>query len=173
MIPGDPEETINQAEEEKQETGDMEQALAEEREKAQNYLANWQRAQADFENFKRRTEQEKEDLRKYANSTLILNFLSLIDDLERAFASLSPEVAEAEWVEGIKLIERKFISSLETQGLSAIEAVGKEFDPNLHEAIRQDKGKEGEIIDEVQKGYTYNGRVLRPSQVIVGNGETE
>jgi len=149
----------------------LEQALAEEKEKAQSYLANWQRAQADFTNYKRRSEREKEGLSQLAKSVLILNLLPVLDDLERALVSVQPDIAEPGWVEGIRLIERKLRGILSAEGLTAIEAADEPFDPYLHEAIRQDIGKDGIVIEEVQKGYRFHDRVLRPSQVIVGKGE--
>ncbi len=151
----------------------LKQALSQEKEKAENYLANWQRAQADLVNYKRRSEQEKEEIGKFANSALMLNLLTALDDLERAFTSMPPNLAEVSWIDGIRLIERKLQASLETQELSPIKAVGEPFDPHLHEAIRQDKGKEGIVIEEVQKGYKFHDRVIRPSRVVVGNGEAE
>ena len=151
----------------------LKQALAEEKEKAENYLANWQRAQADLINYKRRSEQEKEEIGKFANSALILSILPALDDLERALASIPPKLAKLSWVDGVMLIGRKLQASLEAQGLSPIEAVGEPFDPHLHEAIRQDKGKDGIVIEEVQKGYKFHDRVIRPSKVVVGNGEAE
>ncbi|MEE8418713.1 MAG: nucleotide exchange factor GrpE [Dehalococcoidales bacterium] len=172
----EPEEINDETEpevEETGETGQLKQAQAEEAAKAENYLANWQRVQADFENYKRRAVQDKEELRKFANSVIILNFLSVVDDLERAFDSVPSEIADVGWVEGIKLIERKLVANMEAHGLVPIKALGETFDPGLHEAVRQDNGKEGIIIEEVQKGYTLHDRVLRPSQVIVGNGETD
>ena len=96
--------------------------------------------------------------------------LPVLDDLERAFAAIPPDLASADWVEGIRLIERKLWAVLELQGLSQIKALGEPFDPNLHEAVRQDKGKEGIVIEEVQKGYRLHDKVIRPSKVIVGNG---
>jgi molecular chaperone GrpE len=74
-------------------------------------------------------------------------------------------------VDGIKLIERKLQGILEAQGLSPIETVGEVFDPYLHEAVRQDDGKEGVIVEELHKGYKFNERVIRPSMVVVGKGE--
>ena len=168
------EELNNEVEPEVAEIEDVEelkQVLVEEKEKAENYLANWQRAQADFVNYKRRSEQDKEELSKFANLALMLGFLPVLDDLERALASIPPELAEVSWVDGIKLIEHKLRAGLEVQGLSPVEALGKPFDPHLHEAIRQDKGKEGIVIEEVQKGYKFHDRVIRPSKVVVGNGE--
>jgi molecular chaperone GrpE len=150
---------------------ELKQALAEEKEKAENYLANWQRAQADFINYKRRSEQERKEQSRFAKSTLVLSFLPVLDDLERALASVPSEMAEESWIDGIRLIQRKAVTELETQGLSAIQALGEPFDPNLHEAVRQADGKEGMVIEEVQKGYMFQERVIRPSRVVVGNGK--
>ncbi len=149
----------------------LKQALAEEKEKAERYLANWQRAQADFINYKRRSEQEREDFNKFANATLMLSLLPVLDDLERALDSIPPRLAKLTWVDGIRLIERKLRTSLEAQGLTPIKALGEPFDPNFHEAVRQDKGKEGIVIEELQKGYKLYDRVIRPTMVVVGNGE--
>ena len=149
----------------------LKQALAEAKAKAEDNLANWQRAQADFINYKRRAEQEKEEITKFANSILVLNLLPVLDDLGRAFASISPRLIKLSWVDGIRLIGRKLQTTLEAQGLSEIEALGEAFDPYLHEAVRQDKGKEGIVVEEVQKGYKFRDKVIRPSKVVVGNGE--
>ena len=164
------------AEQEEAEVEDIEalkQALAEEKTKAEGYLANWQRAQADFINYKRRSEQEKEEVSRFANSVLMLNLLPILDDLERAFTSIPPHLARLTWVDGIRLIERKLRATLEAQGLSAIKALGEPFDPALHEAAMHGKGKEGIVIEELQKGYKFHDRVIRPAMVVVGNGEEE
>ncbi len=166
----------SKVEQEEAEVGDIEalrQALAEEKEKAQGYLANWQRAQADFINYKRRSEQEKEEISKFANAMLMFNLLPVIDDLERAFASIPPHQARLTWIDGIRLIERKLQISLEAQGLSQIKAVGEPFDPKFHEAAMHAKGKEGMVVEELQKGYKLLDRVIRPAMVVVGNGEEE
>ncbi len=173
---GSEESQSNQAEPELAEIEDIEslkKALAEEKAKAEDYLANWQRAQADFINYKRRSEQEKEEISKFANSTLMLSLLLILDDLERAFASVPPKLAKLNWVDGVRLIERKLRAILEAQGLSQIKVIGEPFDPNLHEAVMHGKGKEGIVIDELQKGYKLHDRVIRPAMVIVGNGEEE
>ena len=128
---------------------------------------------SDFINYKKRSEQEKEDIIRFANSTLMLNLLPVIDNFERALNSISPDAAEPGWLEGVRLIERKMKSSLEAQGLSPIEAVGESFDPHFHEAVRQDKGEEGIIVEELLKGYRFHDRVIRPSQVVVGNGDVD
>ncbi len=176
MTQPESEESGSQVEPEVAEVEDIEvlkQALAEAKAKAEENLAGWQRAQADFINYKRRTEQEKEEISQFANSILILNLLPILDDLERALTSIPPHLAKLSWVDGIRLIERKLQASLEAQGLSQIKALGEPFDPNLHEAARLGKGKEGIVIEELQKGYKLRDRVLRPSKVVVGNGEEE
>jgi len=175
MIPREPEESQNnEVEAQIAETEDIEtlkKMLAEQTEKAESYLANWQRAQADLINYKRHSEQEKQEISQFANSILILNLLPILDDLERAFNSTPPELTSFAWVDGIRLIDRKLRASLEAQGLSQIKALGEAFDPHLHEAVRQDKGTEGIVVEEVQKGYNFRDRVIRPSKVVVGNGE--
>ena len=176
MIEQEPEEeqtTKVEAEVGEEDMGTLKQALAEEKQKAESYLANWQRAQADFINYKRRSEQEKEEISKFANSVLMLNLLPVLDDLERALASIPPNLAKLSWIDGVRLIERKLQASLETQGLSPIKAVGEPFDPNLHQAAMHGKGKEGIVIEELQRGYKLHDRVLRPAMVVVGEGGAE
>jgi molecular chaperone GrpE len=148
-------------------------ALAAEKEKAAQYLASWQRAQADFINYKRRIEQERQDYCAFASAGLVRALLPVLDDLERALKAVPPEHAESDWVEGVRAVERKFRTSLEAQGVKRIEALGQPFDPNFHEAARQDKGPEGIVIEEYQKGYTLNDKLLRPARVVVGSGEAE
>jgi molecular chaperone GrpE len=174
MTPENSEEIQNEAEPETVEIEDTEslkQALAEEKQKADEYLANWQRAQADFINYKRRTEEERQDFNRFANANLVLGLLPVLDDLERALSSMPPKLARNEWGEGVRLVERKFKTILEGQGVTPITALGEPFDPNFHEALREDKGKEGIVIEEFQKGYMLGDRVLRPAKVVVGNGE--
>jgi molecular chaperone GrpE len=147
--------------------------LAELKAKAEANMAGWQRAQADFVNYKRRSEQEREEIVKFASSSLLLRILPILDDFERAVSSLPEDLRGHSWVDGMKHIERKFRSTLEAQGLSPIKAVGEPFDPRIHEAVRQDRGPEGIVIDEAVKGYKFLDRILRPSQVVVGLGEPD
>ena len=156
------------------ESEDMEslrQALAEEQAKAEANLAGWQRAQADFTNFKRRSEHERGEFSRFINAGLLLELLPVLDDLERALEHVPAKLSSAAWVDGVKLIYRKLSAVLEAQGLTQIEALGKPFDPNLHEAVRQEKGREGIIIEEIRKGYQLHDKVVRPNMVVVGNGE--
>jgi len=165
--------TSEQTDNVEEEIASLRKALEEEKARAESYLANWQRAQADYINLKRRTEQEKAEATKFANSMLILNLLPVLDDFERAFNSLSARLAGLTWVDGIRLIYRKFQSVLEAHGLSEIEALGKPFDPYQHEAIMYQEGEEGVVLEVVQKGYRLHDRVIRPAMVIVGKAKEE
>lgn len=148
----------------------LRKALEEERARANEYLASWQRVQADFSNFKKRAEKEKEEVTKFANAELVASLLPVIDDLERALDNASGKLAGLTWVDGIRLIYRKLLSILEAYGLSAIEAEGKDFDPSLHEAVLYEEGEEGKVLAELQKGYKFHDRVIRPAMVKVGKG---
>jgi molecular chaperone GrpE len=176
MIPREPEEMSSEKPEVKDETTsdseqDLEKALSEAKQKVEEYLDSWKRAQADFINYKRRTEQERLEVGMYANTQLILALLPILDDFERAFVSITPRLAKTDWVDGISLIERKLRTTLEAQGLSPIKSVGETFDPNLHEAVMHINGEDGKVVQEMQKGYKLHDKVIRPSKVAVGNGE--
>ncbi len=151
----------------------LEKELEEARAKAQEYLESWQRAQADFTNFKKRLEMDKCEAIKYANASLILRILPVLDDFNRAIEHVPQSMADDPWMEGINGIARKLETSLETAGLSPIKALEEIFDPSLHEATGCAPGKDGVVVQELQKGYMLNDRVLRPSRVMVGNGEGE
>jgi molecular chaperone GrpE len=149
--------------------------LEDERSKAESYLANWQRAAADYQNLKRRAEKEREEYGRLAAAALVINVLPLLDDLERALQSVDIRLAGLTWVDGIRLIYRKFQAVLEAAGVSEIKAEGETFDPNLHEAVMYGEGEEGKVVAEVQKGYRLGDRVIRPAMVVVGKkaGEKE
>lgn len=151
----------------------LEQQLQDEKARAEEHLASWQRAQADFTNYKRRMEQEKADHVSTASATLMLKFLPVVDDMDRAFGSLPPG-ADAPWVEGFRLIHKKLQSMLKDHGMEEIAALGQPFDPRFHEAVGYEEGgEEGIVIVETQKGYKFSDRVLRPSLVVVGKGMSE
>jgi molecular chaperone GrpE len=126
------------------------------------------RLQADFDNFRRRTRQEKEELSTFVAQGLIKDLLPLLDNLERA---ISVETAdETSLREGVSMIYKQFLAALEKNGLESIKAVGEKFDPNFHQAIMrvEDADKEDDIVaEELQKGYSVHGRVIRPSMVKV------
>lgn len=150
----------------------MRQRLEQLEKESSEYKDQWLRAVADFKNYKRRTDIERGELIKSASSSLILKLLPIIDDFERAAASVPPEIATHPWWEGTKLIEQKLRTILESEGVTAIEAEGTDFDPNWHEAVMYEEasGQDGKVTAELQKGYRLNDRVLRPSMVKVGKG---
>ncbi len=154
-------------------TEDLALALEQEKERADRNLANWQRAQADLSNYKKRVDQEKQDLAKFANAALIGSMLNLVDDFQRARLTIPDSILGMTWVEGLFLIERKLGATLEAAGLSEIKALGEDFDPNLHEAVMHGDGPEGKIVEEFQRGYKLHDRVIRPAMVKVGQGEAE
>jgi len=161
------------AELEAEDIDSLKKALEEEKAKAERYLKNWQRAEADFDNYRKRVEQERSERDRFANMVLILNLLPVLDDLERAFNSLSAKLAQLTWIEGIRLIYHKLQATLEARGLSEIKTVGESFDPTVHEAVSQGEGEEGKVIEELQKGYKLHDRVVRPALVVVGKGKEE
>jgi molecular chaperone GrpE len=145
--------------------------LEDERAKAQSYMQNWQRAAADYQNFKRRVEEERSETARFANAALIINLLPLIDDLDRALQNIDTHLAGLTWVDGIRLIHRKFQALLEMVGVEEIQADGQTFDPSQHEAVSQGPGEENKVIAVVQKGYRLGDRVIRPAMVVVGTGD--
>jgi molecular chaperone GrpE len=149
----------------------LEGQLAKALEDAKKYFNNWHRAEADFQNYKRRTEQEREELRRFGNVSVIINLLPVLDDFERAFASLDSHLAGLSWFDGMLLIYRKLRQLLENAGVKQIETEGQAFDPRFHEAVAHVEGEEGKVISEVQRGYMLHDRVLRPAMVVVGKGQ--
>jgi molecular chaperone GrpE len=156
-----------------QDEGNPEEVSPQEKDRAEEYLASLQRAQADLSNYIKRAEREKLEIIEYANRSLILDLLPILDDFERALGSIPAKLARSSWTEGVKLIYNKIKSILEIQGVTRIEAVGKDFDPYLHEAVAQAEGEEGIILEEVHGGYMFKNKLLRPSSVIVGKGQLE
>jgi molecular chaperone GrpE len=128
------------------------------------------RAVADYQNLRRRSEEERREYARYTLAALVINYLPVLDDLDRALDSVDADIAERQWVEGVRMVERKFRGVLEASGVRRIEAEGAAFDPAVHEAISYAPGPEGQVIAVVQPGYTLDGKVVRPAQVVVGNG---
>ncbi|QEK12370.1 nucleotide exchange factor GrpE [Crassaminicella thermophila] len=141
--------------------------LEEENEELNNkYL----RMTADFQNFKKRVEKEKSDIYQFANEKLIMDLLPIVDNLERAVTSHSDEANDESFAEGVKMILKQFLDIFKKNGVEEIDALGKEFDPNFHHAVMQEESDQQEsntILDVFQKGYTLNGKVIRPSMVKV------
>jgi molecular chaperone GrpE len=144
---------------------------------SEDYLVALQRERAEFLNFKRRTAEERERDLGLAGDDLIRKVLALADDFDRAIEARPEELAENSWAEGIAAIDRKLRSLLESEGVTEIDAApGRRFDPREHDAIANVPGTgrpEGEIVDEVRRGYRLRDRVLRPALVAVAAPTTE
>ncbi|GAB4542353.1 MAG: hypothetical protein Kow0063_34250 [Anaerolineae bacterium] len=166
-------ETVEEAEREELEA--LRAELDQVRAQADEYLDGWQRARAEFANYKKRVEAEREELRRTSTEALLLKILPIVDDFERAFQTLPEELAEAAWVDGIRMVFRKLQTLLESQEVTPIEAAGQPFDPQWHEAILQEETSEhpdGYVIEEMQRGYRLGERVLRPAVVKVASNQT-
>ncbi len=143
---------------------------------AAEYLDALQRERASFINYRRRMDQEKNDMAQYASASLVKRLLPVVDDFDRAITSIPEKERRAnKWVEGIELISRKLHTILEQEGVEPIEALGQPFDPNLHEAVAFDDNSAGadhtDTVAEVySKGYKMKDRVIRPAMVKVSRG---
>ncbi len=120
------------------------------------------RLQAEFENFKKRNAKEQEMLADNSNAELLSKLLPVVDELELA--------VEHSKDDGVKMVYMNLMSTLNKQGLEEMDTLGKQFDPYYHDALKQEDGEEGKILEIVQKGYLFKGKVLRHAKVIVGNG---
>jgi molecular chaperone GrpE len=132
---------------------------------------NWMRTAAEFQNYKKRVERDRQELIKNASAGLLLKLLPVLDDFDRAVANIPADIAASPWWGGAQLIQQKLRSILDSEGVTAIEALGEPFDPNLHEAVLYEEAGEGQggrVIAELQKGYRLRDRVLRPTMVKVG-----
>ena len=148
---------------EKTEVG-LEEQLADAKAQADKYLDMARRLQADFDNFRKRTQRENEEFRKYACSSIVGDLLTVVDDLDRALEHAGDET---EFVKGIRGVRANLMKVLESNGLKEIPSEGK-FDPEFHEALCTVDGDEDGLVAEVfQKGYTLNGKVLRYAKVKV------
>lgn len=140
-------------------------------ERAEQLLANWQRAQADLANYRKQVEREQQELLQLAAAGLMADTLPILDDLERAFGSIPSNLRSLTWIEGVWLVYKKMEAVLSAHGMEVVEAeAAQSFDPNLHQALSEVEGEAGKIVEVVQKGYTMGGRLLRPALVTVGKG---
>lgn len=149
---------------------DLSRQLTEAQEEAQTNLAGWQRSQADFENYKKREEAKQKDILEFAKEVTIVKLLPTLDTLEQGLRH-APENIDKNWLKGIEGTLQKLDKVLEELGVKRIEAVGKQFDPHFHEAVRevpaQDGQEDGQVVEDLQVGFEINGKVIRPSQVVI------
>ena len=157
--------------EEKKELTPMEQLQEQIRlkdEEIANQKDTFLREKAELENFKKRLTKEKDDFVQFANERLLQELIQIEDNLERALEV--PNATLESLKEGVEMIQKQFSTFLKNQKVEPIEAIGKAFDPNLHEVLNQQESEEHEentVIEEYSKGYTLNGRILRPTKVVI------
>ena len=173
-------ETSNEEEskvEEKKELTPMEQLQEQIRlkdEEIANQKDTFLREKAELENFKKRLAKEKDDFVQFANERLLQELIQIEDNLERALEV--PNVTLESLKEGVEMIQKQFTTFLKNQKAEPIEALGKPFDPNLHEVLNQQESEEHEentVIQEYSKGYTLNGRILRSAKVVIAKKPAE
>ncbi len=149
---------------------DLKTSLEEMQAKTEEYLDGWQRSRAEFSNYKKRILREQAEIHQVARGEVIKLYLDIADDLERALEKKPADGDGDIWATGIKIIFQKLISRLESEGIRPMDALGQEFDPNIHEAIMKEESEEhesGQIIEVMQEGYWIGEKVLRPAQVRV------
>jgi molecular chaperone GrpE len=150
------------------------QALRGQLEEAQKQISDlrdrWQRSAADLANLRRHTEQQRGEMEQFASMLLVMDLLPVLDNFERAIATIPGNLALLTWIQGVLLIERHLRAILESRGVAEIDADGKAFDPHRHEAISERETADvpaGQVVAVLQKGYTMHGRVIRPALVEV------
>ena len=151
------------------EADDLQARLEEAEREREQFRGIAARAQADLVNFRRRAEEEKDEIRRNAKSTMLMKMLSTVDDLDRALA-LIPSDESAGWGEGIELVRRNVVNTLDTEGVTKVETLGRPYDPAFAEALlfrETEDEDEGTVIEVFKEGYMYKDRVLRAAQVVV------
>ncbi len=146
---------------------ELAEALKEEKDRSEEYLNRLKYLQADFENMKKRQERQLEEVRKHSNERLILEVLGIADELELAIQQTKQTHTVETLLTGVEMTLKKLKKVLELEQVSPIECIGQAFDPAKHEiaAKTESEEEEGKIIEEIRKGYTMKGRVIRPSTV--------
>lgn len=148
------------------------QMLIEAQKEAKTNEDGWQRARAEFANYKKRNERERRELFQRAALDTLRSLLPIIDDFDRAFESVPDEISDDAWIGGVSMIQRKFSALLEQYEVEAIDPTGGPFDPNLHQAIGaedSDEVESGHVIETLQKGYRAGEHILRLALVKVAN----
>ena len=151
------------------EADDIQARLEEAEREREQFRGIAARAQADLVNYRRRAEEEKDEIRRSAKSTLLIKMLSTVDDLDRALAMI-PSDESAGWGEGIELVRRNVVNTLDNEGVTKVETLGRAYDPAFAEALlfrETEDGDEGTVVEVFKEGYMYKDRVLRAAQVVV------
>jgi molecular chaperone GrpE len=169
-IQEEPLEEVQEIEDEK------EDELKTTKKKLEEMNERYLRVQAEYANYRNRTEREKSELYQRAGESIVKNLLEVKDNFERALSSVTEEEKELSFYQGVEMVANQFSEILGENGLKEIEAMGSPFDPNHHQAVMQMADEEAEpnhVIQVLQKGYQYGEKVLRPSMVVVSKQEEE
>jgi len=150
----------------------LKRELAKTQARSEEFFGNWQRAAADLSNFRKRVDQERSDLQKYASAEVLADLVNVLDDWERAIAVLPPEMLKFTWIHGTAQIFQKLQWTISRHGVTPIDAADQPFDPHLHDAVMRDEEvpatEQTHVVQELQRGYRIHERVLRPALVKVG-----
>lgn len=162
--------------EETVEATEQEVSQAETKKEEVDFKAKYFYIAAEMDNYRKRMEREKENLLKYGNERVLSDLLQVVDNFERTIDMLKPDQDPKmkNVVVGLDMVKKQFIDALSKHGLQPVEALGKEFDPNFHEAVAQEEAegkKANEVVKEFQKGYTLNGRLVRAAKVVVASNK--
>lgn len=146
----------------------LEKTLEEERKRNEEYLTSLRYLQADFENYRKRVDREIRELEEFSTLGLVRKLIPVLDDLDLAVASAG-KAEDKGILEGVKMVQKNLNTALESEGLQRIKAIGEPFNPSTHEAVDKVQGNDSsdKVIEEMRKGYTFKGKVLRPSAVKV------
>ena len=149
-------------------TPDLKKKLEECQKKRDEYLAGWQRARADFLNYKKEEMERIKEILKYGNENLISKILPILDNFEKAEKEMPDDKKNDKLLEGILQIKTQFQDFLKNHGIEEIKTIGEKFDPNFQEVVQEIEKSDcesGTVIEETQKGYLLNGKVIRPAKV--------
>ncbi|MDC3415572.1 nucleotide exchange factor GrpE [Aquibacillus sp. 3ASR75-54] len=163
----DDNDQLNQQEEHSDELNVELESVKQEKEELYQRLL---RLQAEYDNFRKRTQKEKEADRKYRSQSLVTELLPVVDSFDRALTAEIKDDAAASFVDGMKMVYRQLTEALQKEGVEAIKTEGEPFDPHLHQAVMQvedDNYDSNVVVEELQKGYTLKDRVIRPAMVKV------
>jgi molecular chaperone GrpE len=161
---------VEKTEEQNTEVEQLKKQLEEKTQQCDENYNRFLRMQADFENYKRRISKEREELYFTSLEKIVTELLPIVDNMERAIGSFKNSGLDAVYIEGVDMIQKQLTAVLEKNGLKEIEALGMEFDPNIHHAVMQVEGdseEENKVKDVLQKGYFLGSKVIRPAMVQV------
>jgi molecular chaperone GrpE (heat shock protein) len=161
--------TLKKSKIEKSQRKDLDKELEECRKQAEENLIGWQRAKADFVNYKKDQEKYLDEFRKYAKEDVVIKLLPTIDSFDLAIQHMPDNMKDSDWAKGIVCIKSQFNKFLEEAGVEKIKSIGEKFDPELFESVGEEESEkeEGIVVAEIQKGYKMFDKVIRPAKVKV------